>query len=181
MDEDDYWPYGIVYYNKNDSNLMVNSRIGMGATTNLAHPAGKALNIFAVVMLLLLPFTGLFLVKEEFTEPKVVLTETAVEAYHTGREYSVPLEEIYAVTLLEELPDTSKNVGTNFPHLYKGNFSVTGISNNCKLCLDPYDTTFLLIQTTDGTYYLFSMEDYLGLMKIFNKLNAEYGVKCSVE
>lgn len=181
MDEDDFWPYGIVYYNKNDSNLMVNSRIGMGTTTNFAHPVGKALDIFGVAMLLLLPFTGLFLVKEEFTGPKIVLTETAVEAYHTGKEYSIPLEEIYAVTLLEELPDTSKNVGTNFPHLYKGNFSVKSISNNCKLCLDPYDNDFLLIQTKDGRYYIFSMEDSLGLKKIFNKINSDYGVKCLME
>lgn len=181
MDEDDYWPFGIVYYNKNDSNLMVNSRIGLGTTTNFAHPVGKALDIFAVVMLLLLPFTGLFTVKEEFTEPKVVLTETAVEAYHTGKEYSVPLEEIYSVAFLNDLPDTSKNVGSNFPHLYKGSFSVKGISSNCKLCLDPYDTAFLLIRTTDSKYYLFSMEESLGLMKIFNKLNAEYGVKCLLE
>ena len=72
MDEDDNWPYGIVCYNKNDKNLFVNSRVGFGVTVNFAHPVGKALDIFAIVMLLLLPFIGLFTVKEEFTEPKVV-------------------------------------------------------------------------------------------------------------
>lgn len=170
MDEDDYWPYGIVYYNKNDSNLMVNYRIGMGVTTNFAHPFGKALDIFAVVMLLLLPFTGLFTVKEEFTEPKVVLTETAVEAYHTGKEYSVLLEDIHTVTLLEELPSTSKNVGSNYPHLYKGNFSVNGVRDNCRLCLDPYDELFLVIRTTEDRYYVFSMEDTEELQNIYEAL-----------
>ena len=181
MDEDDHWPYGIVYYNKNDSNLMVNSRIGMGVTTNFAHPVGKALDIFAVVMLLLLPFTGLFTVKEEFTEPQVILTETALEAYHTGKEYTIPLENIYAVSFLEEMPEASKNWGSNFPHLYKGQFSVETVSANCNLCLDPYDSAFLLVRTVDGKYYLFSMEDHLELMKIFNKLNIKYGIKCSAK
>jgi uncharacterized membrane protein len=41
MDEDDYWPYGIICYNKNDKNLFVNSRNGLGVTVNFAHPVGN--------------------------------------------------------------------------------------------------------------------------------------------
>lgn len=170
MDEDDYWPYGIVYYNKNDSNLMVNSRIGMGVTTNFAHPVGKALDIFGIVLLLLLPFTGLFTVKEEFTEPKVVLTETTLEAYHTGLEYAVPLKDIKSISLLQEMPDVSKSWGSNFPHLYKGKFTIKDINQTGKLCLDPYDDAFLLIQTTDEKYYLFSMENAEELEAIYDEL-----------
>ena len=170
MDEDDYWPYGILYYNRNDSNLMVNSRVGFGTTTNSAHPVGLALDILAVVLLLALPFTGLFTVKEEFTEPQVILTETAIEAHHTGKEYTILLHDIKDLSLLSEMPKASKSWGSNFPHLYKGNFSVKGISDNCKLCLDPYDDTFLLIRTTDDKYYLFSMEDSEELKKLYNEL-----------
>ncbi len=181
MDEDDNWPYGIICYNKNDKNLFVNSRHGLGVTTNFAHPVGKALDIFAVVMLLILPFTGLFTVKEEFTEPKVILTETTLEAHHTGVEYSIPLEEIYAVTFLTEMPEASKNWGSNFPHLYKGKFTIKNISQTGNLCLDPYDTAFLLVQTTDSKYYLFSMEDYFELKRIYDELNLEYRTDRSTE
>ena len=170
MDEDDNWPYGIVCYNKNDKNLFVNSRVGFGVTVNFAHPAGKALDIFAVVMLLLLPFIGLFTVKEEFTEPTVILTETALEAHHTELEYSVPLDEIYAVSYLTEMPKASKTWGSNFPHLYKGKFSIKDIGQSGLLCLDPYDDAFLLIRTTDGTNYLFGMEDSAELESIYNTL-----------
>lgn len=170
MDEDDNWPYGIVCYNKNDNNLFVNSRVGFGVTVNFAHPVGKALDIFAVVMLLLLPFIGLFTVKEEFTEPTVVLTETALEAHHTELEYSVPLDEIYAVSYLTEMPKASKTWGSNFPHLYKGKFSIKDIGQSGLLCLDPYDDAFLLIRTTDGTNYLFGMEDSAELESIYNTL-----------
>ncbi len=170
MDEDDNWPYGIICYNKNDKNLFVNSRVGFGVTVNFAHPAGKALDIFAVVMMLLLPFIGLFTVKEEFTKPTVVLTETALEAHHTDLEYSVPLDEIYAVSYLTEMPETSKTWGTNFPHLFKGKFSIKDIGQSGLLCLDPYDDAFLLIRTTDGTNYLFGMEDSAELESIYNTL-----------
>ena len=170
MDEDDYWPYGIICYNKNDKNLFVNSRNGLGVTVNFAHPVGKALDIFAIAMLLLLPFTGLFMVKEEFTEPKVVLSETALEAYHTDLEYFIPLEDIYTVTYLTELPEVSKNVGTNFPHLYKGNFNIKDIGKSGLLCLDPYDEAFLLILTNDQKTYLFGMDDSSELEEIYNTL-----------
>lgn len=170
MDEDDNWPYGIVCYNKNDKNLFVNSRVGFGVTVNFAHPVGKALDIFAIAMLLLLPFIGLFTVKEEFTEPKVVLTETALEAHHTELEYSVPLDEIYAVTYLTEMPKASKTWGTNFPHLYKGKFSIKDIGQSGLLCLDPYDDAFLLIRTSNGANYLFGMEDSAELESIYKTL-----------
>lgn len=170
MDEDDNWPYGIICYNKNDKSLFVNSRNGLGVTTNFAHPVGKALDIFAVVMLLLLPFTGLFTVKEEFTEPKIVLTETTLEAHHTGMEYSVLIDDISSVTLLQEMPDVSKNAGSNFPHLYKGNFRIKSAGQDAKLCLDPYDGTFLLIQTKDNKVYLFSMEDSVETKNLYKKL-----------
>ncbi|MBO5352439.1 MAG: hypothetical protein J6A77_03995 [Lachnospiraceae bacterium] len=173
VDEDDYWPYGAFYYNKNDSSLMVNSRVGLGTTVNVAHPVGMGLSIFTIIMLLLLPFTGVFLKNEEFTDPKVVLTETTVEAWHTGKEYEIPLEDILSVELLSELPDTYKNAGTNFPHLYKGSFTVKGIDNNCRVCLDPYDPLFLVV-TTKEKYYIFSMEKAEELRNIYESILRKY-------
>ena len=173
MDEDDNWPYGIMCYNKNDKNLIVNKRNGLGVTTNFAHPVGKALDIFAVIMLLLLPFLGLFAVKEEFTEPRIALTETALEAYHTELEYSIPLTDISEVTCLTDMPKASKTWGSNFPHLYKGKFSIKDIGNSGLLCLDPYDDAFLLISTTDEKYYLFSMEDTEELKKLYEAVKIE--------
>ncbi len=171
MDEDDNWPYGIICYNKNNKSLFVNSRIGMGVTTNFAHPVGKALDIFAVVMLLLLPFIGLFTVKEEFTKPTVILTETTLEAHHIDVEYSIPLEDINTITYLSEMPNVSKTWGSNFPHLYKGKFSIKDIGQNALLCLDPYDNAFLLIHTNKGENYLLGMHDSAELEHIYNTLN----------
>jgi len=173
MDEDDNWPYGIICYNKNDKSLLVNKRNGLGVTTNFAHPVGKALDIFAVVMLLLLPFIGLFTVKEEFTEPKVVLTETALEAHHTDVEYSIPLDDIKEVTFLTEIPKFSKTWGSNFPHFYKGKFvadSKDQFHTDALVCLDPYDDTCLMIRTTQDKYYFFGMEDAEELKNLYHNL-----------
>jgi len=80
------------------------------------------------------------------------------------------LDEIYAVSYLTEMPEASKTWGTNFPHLFKGKFSIKDMGQSGLLCLDPYDDAFLLIRTTDGTNYLFGMEDSAELESIYNTL-----------
>jgi len=168
-DEDDYWIWGSFYYNKNDSNLMVNARTGFGTTMNMAHPVSKWIYGICAVIMLSLPLTGIWLIREEFTPPKIVLTETIVEAHHLNREYRVAIKDIISCEFIEELPDTTKNWGTNFPHLYKGDFSVRGIDKNCHLCLDPYHDGFLILRT-EKRCYIFSMADTETLLGIYERL-----------
>ena len=155
-DEDDFWWNGVLYYNKSDSSLLVNKRVGMGTTINAAHPAGKVVLGFTLLLLLSLPLFGIFLIQEEFTDVRVELTRDQVCAYHTSLEYAVPLEHITECRLLTELPDTSKNSGTNMTRVYKGSFSVKGIDKRARLCLNPETDLFLLL-FADGKTYLFRM------------------------
>lgn len=155
-DEDDFWWNGIVYYNKNDSSVLVNNRVGFGSSLNLAHPFSKIFTGFSLLLLLAMPFLGVWMMKEEFADVRVELGETSVKAYHLGLEYEIPLDDIISCELLTELPRCSKNVGTNFPRVYKGSFSVSGIDKNSRLCLNPKASLFLLLRTANKTY-LFSM------------------------
>ena len=50
-DDDDYWVLGMFYYNKNDTRLNVEKRLGYGATINLAHPAGKVIGVVSLLIL----------------------------------------------------------------------------------------------------------------------------------
>ena len=51
-DDDDNWILGMFYYNKNDTRLNVEKRLGYGATINLAHPAGKVIGIVSLLILI---------------------------------------------------------------------------------------------------------------------------------
>ena len=51
-DDDDNWILGMFYYNKNDTRLNVEKRLGYGATINLAHPAGKVIGIVSALILI---------------------------------------------------------------------------------------------------------------------------------
>ena len=46
------WILGMFYYNKNDTRLNVEKRLGYGSTINMAHPAGKVISIIIVLLLI---------------------------------------------------------------------------------------------------------------------------------
>lgn len=50
---DENWIYGFIYYNKSDSSLIVEKRLGAGWSMNMAHPLGKAVSIILAVILII--------------------------------------------------------------------------------------------------------------------------------
>lgn len=48
--DDEKWIYGFIYYNKEDPNLMVEKRLGMGWNINVAHTLGKVITIILVLI-----------------------------------------------------------------------------------------------------------------------------------
>ena len=155
VDEDRWWIFGMFYYNPNDRNLMVNSRTGMNSTCNLGRPAGKVIMGASLLVILLLPFLGFWMIAEEKTPPEIRVTEGAVEAVHTKREYTLELEKITSIELLEELPSCRRVVGTGMENLLKGCFILGEDNREAQFCLDPQAPPFLLIETAEGDCYLF--------------------------
>lgn len=153
VDEDDYWIWGQFYYNPNSNKIMINERVGMGMSMNMAHPAGKAMAVLSILVLLLLPVLGGWLVVEELVPVKIAVTEEILTVTRVGTTYEIPLDEIETVELLETLPPSYRTWGTGMPNLLKGSFSVEGYGN-CTLCLDPTDPPFLLVDTVHKTYIL---------------------------
>ncbi len=52
QDDDDNWILGMFYYNKNDTRLNVEKRLGYGATINMAHPAGIVITVLSILLIL---------------------------------------------------------------------------------------------------------------------------------
>lgn len=48
--DDEKWIYGFIYYNKEDPKLMVEKRLGMGWSINMAHSLGKVITIILVLI-----------------------------------------------------------------------------------------------------------------------------------
>ena len=52
IDDDDAWILGMFYYNKNDTRLNVEKRLGFGSTINLAHPAGMVIGVISALIII---------------------------------------------------------------------------------------------------------------------------------
>jgi uncharacterized membrane protein len=152
-DDDDHWMFGILYNNPKDRHFIVNRRTGIGATINVAMPAGKALIAFTLLLILSLPFIGLLMIRTETTPVTLAVTDAEIVASHGRPAYEIFLDDIQSVNLLSELPNGIRTNGIGLDTLYKGRFSFDGIGP-CSVCLNPQTPPFIAITTAEDTYIL---------------------------
>lgn len=157
-DDDKNWIFGFIYYNKNDNHFMIQNRMGMGTTMNLAKPACMILEVVAFLLLLIIPISSVWMIMLEFTPMQVYVSEQTVICEHLNIEYEIPIEEIDHVTVLEDLPDLTKINGTGMEELYSGVFEVyrEGI---CEVFLNPSNHLFLKLEVDEKIYYLSGIDD----------------------
>lgn len=168
-DDDDHWLWGACYYNKNDKHVMVNRRVGIGTTMNLATPVGMGTTIFGIALLLVIvPVSCIWLMLEEFTPIQLAVEQDIFVAEHLSTEYEIPLSDIESVELLSEKPGWSKVSGTGMDNLCKGTFHIRNVGN-CEALLNPQNAVFLRIETADNTYYMSDMEN-VGTKEIYETL-----------
>jgi hypothetical protein len=153
VDDDKHWILGMFYYNPNDRHFMINDRVGMGMSVNLAKPAGKILYGLAFIVLITMPLYCLWFIPEEFTPVRLELTSEALESRHVGLEYQVPLNEIEDINIMETLPKLYRRAGTNTDTLHKGDFYTVDIKN-LQVCLNPREGPYILITTANGVFLL---------------------------
>jgi uncharacterized membrane protein len=153
LDEDEYWLLGLIYHNPNDNHLLVNDRVGMNMSLNLAKPAGKFLFGLTVLIIIALPFTGVMLWNEEITPTRLIVSETTLIARHTRDKFVMPLNSIEKLELIETLPSMIRVAGTGFENLYKGNFRA-GDYGTSRVCLNPRNPPFLVIKSGGHTYII---------------------------
>lgn len=161
-DEDDLWIWGLFYYNPNDSHFLVNDRIGMNMSVNLAKPAAKVLMAFAVACVVALPFIGIWMWAEEATPVRLEMRDLgdgpAIVARHTRDVYVIPAAGIESVELIDELPRMIRTAGTGFEHLLKGRFHAQGYGA-VRVCLQTDSPPFLVITNEGGWIWILNDND----------------------
>ena len=158
VDDDEHWIGGIFYYNPNDRRSIVNHRIGLNTTVNLASGLGKVMIVMSIVLLLGLPFFGVWMDHMGSSEITVSAEEGEVSFRSGMTHYEFSKESIQEVTLLEELPqDLRRRFGTAMDTYLEGDF-VSDEYGRMKLLLDPTVSPWLLIRT-DEKLYLFGTRE----------------------
>lgn len=157
-DEDDYWIWGMVYYNPHDKHSMVEKRHGTGTSVNMATPLGKGLAAFIGFSLLILPILCVWLILLEFTPIQLSVENGKLIASQIRVDYEIPAGIIKNVELLEELPHLEKVSGTGIDTLKKGTFRVAE-QGKCQVFLNPENSLFLRFEMGGTTYYMSGYDD----------------------
>ena len=153
-DEDEHWIWGMLYYNPNDSHLLVNARVGINTTVNLARRSGQIMVALALALLLACPLVGVWLMGMESAPVELTVTDTELVASHYGSRYAVPLEEIKSASRLDHLPNMGRVAGTAMESAYTGNWK-SDAWGRFTCCIDPRMGPWLLIRTEEGGSFLF--------------------------
>ena len=159
VDEDDHWIFGIFYYNPDDAELIVNERVGINTSINLARPAGKAIVVALACSLLCLPVTGAFMAEEFGTPVTLELSEQTIRAHHLLTTYEIDMADVVSVELVDQLPKMTRTFG-----------GASETYGSLKVCLDPEVGPWLLVRTRSGTTYLLGASDTAQTETVYEKV-----------
>lgn len=169
-DDDDHWIYGIFYYDKNDNRFMVNRRVGIGTTVNMAKMSAKVfMGVLGAGTLALLIWAACFILMEDFTPITLKYAEDSVISRQYKEEYRIPMSEIESVELVEDLPSMSKRVGSAMDYVMKGSYLSEGYVS-CKVCVRRKEPPFLKITAADGMVYYLNDEEPEVTRQVYEEL-----------
>ncbi|MDE7219375.1 MAG: hypothetical protein K2O45_07120 [Oscillospiraceae bacterium] len=169
VDEDDLWIWGMLYYNPNDARLMVNARVGVGTTANLARRPAQVIMALVLLLLLACPLIGVWMMGMERAPVKLAVTETELVGSHFGGEWGVALEDIAEVRVLEERPPLRRVAGTGMESALTGQFNADGWGR-VTVCIAPRTGPWLLVTAEDGKLFLFGASEEGAVEEIAAKL-----------
>ena len=158
VDEDDRWIWGMIYYNPNDTRLIINNRTGVGTTVNMAKRSGQVIMGLILALLLACPLIGVWMIRMERAPVELEVTETELVASHFGSHWSVALADITEVQVLKKLPRMTRTMGTGLSTACTGQFS-SSEWGRVTLCINPQVGPWLLVKQTDGTLFLFGTSE----------------------
>ena len=157
VDEDQYWVWGLFYYNPNDRRTMINDRTGMGMGLNMARPAGKiVMGICAALLFLLLPAMSGWFIVMDFTPREARIEDGTLCFEHLTEKYEIPLGDISSLELPDDLPSSRRVAGTGMDTLCEGRFDVEGYEN-VRISLDPQQDCYIAVLTDEGLTRIFNL------------------------
>lgn len=158
-DDDKYWKWGLMYYNPDDNNSMVEKRVGIGTTCNMAKPIGKVMNVVLIATLVGTVVMCGWLMLEEFMPIHLQVIDNTLQAKQYKVDYKIRLDEINEIYLLEDIPRMSKSSGTNLDNLFKGEFYVSEEHHGCRAFFNPKNKLLIKIKANGKIYYLGGYDD----------------------
>ena len=132
--------------------------MGTGTSMNVATGIGKGMNIFAALVLLIIPVSCVWMIMLDFTPISTKVENETIVCTHLSVEYEIPLEEVENYTIITELPDVTKVSGNGMDHVLSGTYEIYR-EGMFEAFLNPQNNLFIKIETDDEMYYISGVDD----------------------
>ncbi|MDD5937316.1 MAG: PH domain-containing protein [Clostridiales bacterium] len=153
IDDDIYWRGGI-YKNPNDPKLWVEKRFGFGLTMNMAHSAGKVMDVIVTIIMVGCLAMLIHYVPLDF--PSLSLTMDSDKIYINATQYDTEINfsDITEASILTELPKLYKNSGLANATYDFGKFRAKEYGQSRVYINKEQPKRYLLIYTEDSMYFI---------------------------
>jgi uncharacterized membrane protein len=171
-DDDEFWRYGMVYYNPDNEAVLVRKRIGIGSTVNMATRGGKliAYGSAALAAAILIPVM-LLLARSDAVAPSLIINEDRTASIvNTEYPYTFSLDDMLDVTLEEQLPSGFRSNGIATSVYARGNFSLNDLGD-AKLYVFKKSPPFIVIKLPD-LHVIFNEEEAAATTELYDQLAA---------
>ena len=156
VDDDEYWLWGLFYYNKNDKRFFIKDRIGINMSINMGRPLGLIAMLLSGVILLAMPLIGVWTMAEEFSPIRYEVDGHRVIVSHViTRQFD--LGEHFEAELLDTLPSGTRTGGTSVGTLRSGNFNFQGIGPAWVL-FHADQAPFIMLRGESGQVLIFNFD-----------------------
>lgn len=152
-DDDEYW--GILGYNNpNDSNLMVEKRIGIGLTLNFGNPKAKIVaSIFLTILIITLLPVGYLFIKTSNSNFNLSLDNDKISINAPIYGIRFNKSDIKEVSLISSLPKGMKTNGFGTNEIALGNYKFDGYGSSKSFVHKDLDK-IIVIKLSDKYVFL---------------------------
>ncbi|SHE95890.1 DUF5808 domain-containing protein [Clostridium fallax] len=166
-DDDDNYLMGMIYYNPNDPDFMVEKRDGMGMTVNLGTIGGKIFTIITAIIII--GSLGATFIIPKMMRSQVNLTENNLEVkgiYSSNINY----KNIKNIEYLDNLPKVNiRTNGAAIGNKKYGYFKLEFIGD-AKLYIENSELPCIEIILKEGNHIYINLDNEDETMKLYKKL-----------
>lgn len=170
-DDDEYWIYGMIYNNPNDTSTFVPKRVGIGLTINMATKTGK---LFMAIMYLISAMTIIIVISLSLTfnlnKPSLNISNSNIISINYPL-YNMNFDssKIMHVSLIDKIPNGIRTNGVSTREYSRGIFNLNEYGR-CHLYIYNDLPPYLLIQLKDNSYVIYNEKDKIKTIELYNRL-----------
>ncbi|URZ01917.1 DUF5808 domain-containing protein [Clostridium felsineum] len=170
VDDDEYWKYGLIYYNPNDNSLLVEKRAGIGMTFNFAKKSARAFMYFIAAFLvgiIIFIFT-MGLIQNSYS-PTLNVYKNEIKINCSMYSTSFNKSNILKISLIQDTPHGFKTNGIGTDTYSRGHYDINDYGTSMVYVFNN-KPPYIVFKLKDGSYVFFNYKSKSNTLRLYNKL-----------